>query len=274
MPKGGAVFKQIILVLVLLLAFSSQGWTFDHQHSRWDRLLKQHVSWDVKGVASRVDYAAIQKQPAEFNAYLKRLSAVAEAEYQGWSKPQQLAFLINAYNAFTIKLILTAYPDLVSIKDLGSFFSSPWKKEFFVLLGKQRSLDELEHGLIRQPGVFNEPRIHVALVCASVGCPALRNEAFVADRLDGQLEDSLRRFLADRSRNRYNPQTEKLEVSKIFDWYGKDFIGFRGHPTVASFLGEYAELLGDGKTAQTRIKAGDIPLEFLDYDWSLNGRGK
>jgi len=274
MPKGGAVFKQIILVLVLLLAFSSQGWTFDHQHSSWDRLLKQHVSWDAKGVASRVDYAAIQKQPAEFNAYLKRLSAVAEAEYQGWSKPQQLAFLINAYNAFTIKLILTAYPDLVSIKDLGSFFSSPWKKEFFVLLGKQRSLDELEHGLIRQPGVFNEPRIHVALVCASVGCPALRNEAFVADRLDEQLEDSLRRFLADRSRNRYNQRTDKLEVSKIFDWYGKDFIGFRGHPTLASFLGDYAELLADGKTAQARIKAGEAPLEFLDYDWGLNDRGK
>jgi len=98
----------------------------------------------------------------------------------------------------------------------------------------------------------------------------LRNEAFIAERLDEQLEDSLHRFLSDRSRNRYNPETDKLEVSKIFDWYGEDFVGFRGHPSVASFLGDYAELLAADPNDRLRLKAGDIPLEFLDYDWRLN----
>gem|GEM_PF-174401 len=261
--------KHICLSLFLIFIASS-AFAFDHSHAAWDALLKQHVHWNADGVASRVDYAALQKNPAGFNGYLQKLSAVSESEYARWSKPQQLSFLINAYNAFTIELILTRYPDLTSIKDLGSFFSSPWKKEFFILLGKERSLDDLEQGMIRQPGVFNEPRIHVALVCASIGCPGLRNEAFIAERLDEQLEDSLHRFLSDRSRNRYNPETDKLEVSKIFDWYGEDFVGFRGHPSVASFLGDYAELLAADPNDRLRLKAGDIPLEFLDYDWRLN----
>ena len=259
-----------LLFSVLLLTVVNPGWGFDQQHSGWDQLLKQRVTWDANGVAARVDYAAIKSQPGALNTYLKDLSAVPAKEYQRWDKAQQLAFLINAYNAFTIQLILTRYPDLESIKDLGSLFTSPWKKEFFPLLGERRSLDDLEQGLIRQPGVFNEPRIHVALVCASIGCPGLRNEAFVADRLDGQLEDSLRRFLADDSRNRFNRATGKLEVSKIFDWYGEDFVGFRGHPGVAAVLGEYAELLADDPAARSRLKAAEVPLTFLDYDWRLN----
>jgi len=259
-----------LIWLLLLGALPSSSLAFDQSHAGWDALLKRHVHWDAKGVASRVDYATIKQDPIELEGYLKQLTSVSEQEYAGWNKQQQLSFLINAYNAFTIELILTRYPDLTSIKDLGSLFSSPWKKRFFTLLGKKRSLDDLEQGLIRQPGVFDEPRIHVALVCASIGCPALRNEAFVAERLDVQLEDSLRRFLSDRSRNRYNPASDQLEVSKIFDWYGGDFVGFRGHHSVVSLLGDYAELLTDDKKAQLRIKAGDRSLDFLDYDWRLN----
>ena len=261
--------KLWLLGFVLFLLLPQVTFGFDHSHSRWDGLLKRHVHWDVKGVASTVDYAAL-KQHAELGAYLSELSAVTFKDYSAWSKPQPLSFLINAYNAFTVELILSKYPDIESIKDLGSFFTSPWKIDFFTLLGKERNLDGLEHKLIRQPGVFDDPRIHASVVCASIGCPGIRNEAFVAEQLDAQLEDSLRRFLSDRSRNRYNAKTDELEISKIFDWYSDDFSGYRQHPSVAAFLGDYAELLSDNKNEQLRIKAGDTPLEYLDYDWRLN----
>jgi len=262
--------KAVLSLLGCVFCFTTISYAFDHTHAEWDRLLRENVHWDRRGVASTVDYRAFARQQAELDRYLKSLSAVTQENYNSWQKKQQLAFLINAYNAFTIKLVLSAYPELESIKELGSFFSSPWKKRFFHLLGEERSLDDVEHGLIRQPGVFDDPRIHAAVVCASIGCPGLRDEAFLADRLDEQLEDSLRRFLSDRTRNRYNAETDELEVSKIFDWYGDDFIGYRGHPSVAAFLGDYAEVLADDKASRLRIKAGDTPLEYLDYDWRLN----
>lgn len=262
--------RAMLLGLIPLLFCSLPAFAFDHNHARWDSLLNKHVHWDEKGVASSVDYAALKQRHSELKQYLAELSAVPQTEYRDWSKPQQLSFLINAYNAFTVELILTAYPDLESIKDLGSFFSSPWKQKFFSLLGEKRHLDGIEHDLIRQPGVFDEPRIHSAVVCASIGCPGIRNEAFVAEKLDAQLEDSLCRFLSDRRRNRYNVKTDRLEISKIFDWYGDDFVGYRNYHAVAAFLGDYAELLTDDKQHQLRIKAGDTPLDYLDYDWRLN----
>lgn len=262
--------KRLLLLIGLWLFFVPATFAFDHSHATWNQLLQQYVHWDEKGVSSTVDYAALKRQPSELDKYLADVSAVSLKSYSGWQKPQQLAFLINAYNALTIKLILSKYPELDSIKDLGSLFSSPWKQKFFQLLGKRRNLDEIEHAIIRQPGVFDDPRIHAAVVCASIGCPGIRNEAFVAERIDTQLEDSLRRFLSDRSRNRYDAATDRLEISKIFDWYGDDFIGYRGSRSVSAFLGNYAELLTDEKALQLRIKAGETPLEFLDYDWRLN----
>lgn len=190
---------------------------FDHGHSAWDALLKQHVVVAPGGNASTLRYAALRSQRGTLKDYLDALSAVSAPTYGGWSRPQQLAFLINAYNAFTVELILTRYPDLNSIKDLGSFVRSPWKKKFFRLLGQERSLDEVEHELMRASGIFDDPRIHFAVVCASVGCPKLRNEAFVAERLDSQLDDALRRFLSDRIRNRFDATHGTLAVSKIFD---------------------------------------------------------
>jgi len=265
---------KILFLLISCFWMTATAQAFDHKHSDWNRLLRENVHWDSKGVASTVDYRSFLRQQTELDRYLDGLSGVTQKDYAAWQKPQQLVFLINAYNAFTIKLILSKYPNLESIKDLGSFFSSPWEKRFFSLLGKQLSLDDIEHGLIRQPGVFDEPRIHAAVVCASIGCPGLRDEAFVFEKIDAQLEDSLRRFLFDRSRNRYNAETDRLEVSKIFDWYGDDFIDYRGYTSVSGVFGEYAELLADNKAVQLRIKAGEVPLEFLNYNWRLNDSHK
>ena len=262
--------RMIALVLGSLLV-TGFAQAFDQQHSRWDALVKKHVVWINDGVASQVNYRGFQQDQVELQAYLDSLSAVSEATFKSWTKPQQLAFLINAYNAFTVQLILTEYPQLQSIKDLGSFLRSPWKKAFFTLFGAQHHLDYIEHDLIRAPGVYDEPRIHVAVVCASIGCPALHTEAYIADKLDAQLEQGMRRFMADRSRNRYNATTGQLEVSKIFDWYGDDFTqGHGGFNSVASVFARYADLLSDDAQQQARIRNGEVKIIFLDYDWALN----
>jgi hypothetical protein len=244
---------------------------FDHRHSAWDALLAQHVVVAPAGHASTLRYAALQGRAGPLEAYLDSLSAVSAQAYGSWSRPQQLAFLINAYNAHTVALILTRYPNLKSIKDLGSFVQSPWKKKFFRLLGQERSLDELEHEMIRAPGTFDDPRIHVAVVCASTGCPMLRNEAIVAERLDNQLDDALRRFLSDRTRNRFDAATGTLAVSKIFDWYRKDFEqGHQGYDSLQAVFARHAEVLAGTPQAQADIRAGRYKLAFLDYDWALN----
>ena len=140
-----------------------------------------------------------------------------------------MAFLINAYNAFTVEKILTRYPDIKSIRDFGKVFGNPWKDKFFTLLGQECTLDGIEHEMLRKHGAYDEPRVHFAVNCASIGCPMLREEAYVAERLDAQLEEQAERFLSDRTRNRYSAQTGALEVSKIFDWFKEDWTsGYRG----------------------------------------------
>ncbi len=244
---------------------------FDHRHGAWDALLKEQVVLSSDGNASALRYAVIQARPEALRTYLASVSAVTAQDYAGWTRPQQLVFLINAYNAYTVELILTRYPELKSIKDLGSFVQSPWKKKFFRLLGQERSLDEVEHQMIRSPGAFDDPRIHVAVVCASIGCPMLRNEAFVAERLDAQLDDAMRRFLSDRSRNRHDAATGTLGVSKIFDWYRKDFEqGHQGVDSLQTLFARHAAQLGATPQAQAEIRSGRYKLSHLDYDWALN----
>jgi hypothetical protein len=201
--------------------------------------------------------------------YLDRLSKVSREEFDSWTKDGQLAFLINAYNAWTVELILTRYPDLESIKDLGSLFKSPWKKKFIPLLGEKRSLDDIEHGLIRGSGRYNDPRIHFAVNCASIGCPALKNEAYREDILEKQLEEATMLFLSDKSRNK---MTEgKLQVSSIFKWYREDFEdGWRGATTLSQFLALFKDSLGLSDTEADELAADNITITFLDYDWKLN----
>jgi len=264
-------FPRGILVAAVLLLMTHAALAFDHGHAAWDALLKRDVAVASGGNSSRVDYAAFKRDQDALNRYLDGLAAVTPSEYQGWTREQQLAFLINAYNACTIKLVLTRYPGLKSIKDVGSFLQSPWKKEFFTLLGAPRSLDNVEHGMIRAPGAFDEPRIHFALNCASVGCPMLREEAYVAGQLDAQLESGARRFLGDRSRNRYDPVSGKLELSPIFDWYKADFEkGGRGVNSVPEFLARYADFIADEAAGRALVRRGKLPIRYLDYDWTLN----
>lgn len=233
---------------------------FDHSHQAWTVFLQKHVN--MKGPASTIDYKSIKNDPKDLNEYLKSLEAVSQDEFNRFSQNDKLAFLINAYNAFTVKLIVDHYP-VKSIKDIGSLFSSPWKKKFFRLLGEERHLDNIEHDMIRKQ--FNEPRIHFAVNCASVGCPALRNEAFVASQLDKQLEDAAVSFISDKTRNRYSSEAKKLELSSIFKWYGSDFP--KKYGSLEAFL---ALRITSNPEHQKIIRDKKADVSYLDYDWSLN----
>ena len=268
-----------VLALTLpLYAGAALAQGFDHSHAAWSALLKKHVVLISKGRASQLDYAGMAKDHAALEAYLKVLSGVPQAEFERWSKAQRMAFLINAYNAFTIEKILTRYPDIGSIWDFGKIFGNPFKDEFFSLFGRPFTLDGIEHGMLRKPGAYDEPRVHFAVNCASIGCPMLREEAYVASRLDAQLEQQTARFLADRSRNRYDAAQGELAVSKIFDWFKEDwrsgYRGFEGRaPPItsrAAYFGRYAALLAEAPADQARIREGKLPLTFLEYDWRLN----
>ncbi len=264
--KGKIMRYLMIGFLLCVSGLTHAQTTYDHRNLRWNTLLQNNVHWVRGGLASEVDYSGFKRDEKDLTDFLDELSTVSRQEFDAWSKYQQLAFLLNAYNAFTVKLVLEHYP-VKSIKDVGSIFQSPWSQAFIPLLGQTISLDYLEHSLIRRPGVYNDPRIHFAVNCASIGCPALRNEAFNANQLDTQLADGQRRFLSDRTRNRFNPKTGRLELSKIFDWYGQDFAGKWG--SLEKFLSLNDQLLTDEPSVRERIEQG-IQLDFLEYDWSLN----
>lgn len=270
------IIRLIVVALCLLTGSQAQAQAqFDHSHAPWSALLKKHLVSGDGNKASLVRYAGFAADRELLNSYLGTLSTVSEAQYKTWGSAQQMAFLINAYNAFTVQKVLSRYPDLKSIRDFGSFFGNPWEDKFFRLLGTQSSLDGLEHGRLRAKGVFDEPRVHFALNCASIGCPMLREEAYVAPRLETQLEEQARRFLSDRSRNRLDTVTNKLLVSKIFDWYKEDWTsGFKGITSREQYFARYAGLLTDDPLQQQRISAQQAGLTFAEYDWSLNDAGK
>jgi len=258
-------------VLLLIVPVPGQAVPFDHEHATWNLLVKNNVHWNLNRTASQVNYAGFQETHDFLKRYLFSLSAVTRAEFDTFSREQQLAFLINAYNAFTVELILTEYPEVKSIKELGSLFSSPWKRKFFLLLGESQNLDGLEHDLIRGSGRYDEPLIHFAVNCASIGCPALLDEAFVAEKLDQQLLESTERFLNDRSRNRFDARTGTLEISSIFDWYAEDFSkGWRGYDSLHDFFRTHADWITDDAESVEKLREAALRIEFLDYDWSLN----
>jgi len=251
---------------------------FDHTHSQWEKVLKEFVVLKNPGV-TEVRYGDLKKNPSILGAYLKELESVTLSDFKNFSKDEQLSLLINAYNAFTVKLILDHYP-VKSIKEIGGWFSNPWKKEFFTLMGAKRTLDDIEHGMIRQDAEalknlgsnlvsvlkkFNEPRIHFAVNCASKGCPALGNRPYFLSELTKQLEDATQNFLNNRDQNRFDSAQGTLFLSSIFKWYGSDF-----EPSFGSIKAFVAPYIAKNKDDEKKILKATV--EYLDYDWSLNGK--
>lgn len=254
------------LIALTLLLCSSLAQAFDH--GTWNELVSKHVQWVRDGHTSVVDYQGMAADREKLNDYLAEIQLVKKETFRNWSGEEQLAFLINAYNALTVDLVLEHYEDIDSIKDIGGWFRGPWDIRFFTLLERERDLDELEHKLIR--GNYDEPAVHFALNCASVGCPALRPEAYTGKKLNEQLVDQRRRFLGDRTRNYYEEGENDIVLSPIFGWYEDDFIAEYG--SIRRFVVTYAELLADSEEAQRYLvdRAPGVGIGYGDYDWSLN----
>jgi uncharacterized protein DUF547 len=256
-------------LFLLLITVSLQVFAFDHSHADFDKLLNTVVI--EQGHQTAVDYDYIYSNQTELDQYLTQLEAVSQKEFDNWNKDEQLAFLINAYNAFTLKLIINNYPDIKSIRDLGGLiFSSPWDIKFFTLFGEKTDLDHIEHGLIREN--YNEPRIHFAVNCASKGCPALQKKAYTANELDQQLEKAAIQFMRDPERNRFNKEKKLLELSSIFNWFTGDFTK-KGtlENYVAKYISDDPEVIKILSAKSSGInQANKVSIIFLDYDWSLN----
>lgn len=247
------VFRAAVVSLLFVPAHA-----FDHSHSALDHVLKAHVR------DAAVDYVALKAAPGPLDACLDQLAAVSEAEFNGWTEAERLAFLINLYNAATLKLIAENYP-VKSIKSIGWVPGSAWKQAGVRLFGKKISLDEVEHGIIRKQS--KEARVHFALVCAARGCPPLRAEAFVAARLDAQLQDQGMIFIRDRGKNRADVATRTLYLSKIFKWFAGDFEAASG--SVQKFVAPFFP-----EESRAALAVGDFKIAYTDYDWSLNDQAK
>lgn len=212
-------------------------------HSAWDVLLKKHVN-----EAGLVNYEGFKKDEKALDAYLNVLSQ--NEPQDNWSSAELLAYYINTYNAYTVKLIVENYP-VESIKDLAG----PWTKGIVPIGDKNLSLGGIENGILRK---MNEPRIHFAINCASISCPDLYNEAFTAEKIDDQLNTVTRNFI-NGSKNEIN--VNNLKLSKIFDWYKKDYI-INGENDIIQYVNSYLN---------KKIKINpEATITYLEYDWGLN----
>lgn len=227
---------------------AASGESFDH--SRFDALLRAHV--DPDGL---VDYAGLEREQASLDAYV---ASLATARFEEMGRDEKLALLINAYNAFTLRLILDHRP-LVSIKDIPG--DKRWDDRRFRLAGETLSLNQIEHERIRPR--FREPRVHFALVCAARGCPPLRAEAYTGERLEPQLADQARRVHSDGRWVRFDRPSGTLHLTKLYDWYGSDFL------QAATSIEEY--VARHEPSVRAALDAGvPVRVRWLPYDWSLN----
>lgn len=228
---------------------------FDHHHPQFAKVLSKFV--DTQGM---VAYSALKASSADLDAYLDDLAGVSREEFETWKEPERLAWLLNLYNAVTLQLILDHYP-VKSIRSIGGLFSSPWKLKVVHIWGETFTLDQVEHEMIR--GVFKEPRVHFALVCAAKSCPPLRAEPYVPSKLNAQLDDQGRIFLTTRAKNRVDLEAHILWLSPIFKWFEADFVGKNG--SLLKFVTPYLAPV-DAKAISTE----EFRIKYTDYDWSLN----
>lgn len=253
--------------------------SFDHSYATYNSLLKRYV------INARVNYEGFINSRAEFETFLRALGSVDENVFESWTEEQRLAFWINAYNAFTIKAIIDHYPIKRSFTLVGIFYAPSdsilqikgvWTKLQFRALGNMVTLDEIEHQILRKK--FNEPRIHMAINCASISCPDLRNEAYTPEKLQEQLADASTNFVNNPDKGVYvNEQSGKVKLSKIFKWFGDDFINNYGSKklfnnyslkenAVLNFTSEYIE----SEEVKEYLMNNKLKIGYLGYDWHLN----
>jgi len=249
-------------------------------HAGFDSVLTHFVR------DGRVDYAALRIGRAELDEYIAQVAAVNADEFAVWSETDQIAYLLNAYNAYVLETIIDNYP----IKAAGFFKKLVSPKRFSFpdnsirqidgvfdgilhqVAGTEMTLDDIEHNTLRAK--YNEPRIHFALVCAAVSCPPLREEAFRGELLDEQLDSQGKIFLNDPRLNRFGIDRGEVHLSKLFDWFGDDFrqfasgTGYQRDEKVNGVLTFVSRYLVD--RVASFLETGDYKVDFLSYDWTLN----
>lgn len=230
--------KTALAIIFLIFGLSIKAQNIDH--SQWTTILQKYVSDDGK-----VNYKNLKKDSVSLTKYITYLSENVPKD--NWSNQETLAYWINAYNALTVDLILKHYP-IKSIKDI----KNPWEQRLWKLGNKWYSLDEIEHDILRK---MNDPSIHFAIVCASVSCPKLQNEAYEASKLNTQLTNATKVFLVDSTKN--NITQNSLQLSKIFQWFTKDF---RQNGSLIDFLNNYSDI----------EISENAKIKYMDYNWSLN----
>ena len=244
----------VIMAAVLLSFFGGKtGIAFDHTHSRYGDLLNQYVRDGL------VNYEAFKRHEGQLKIYITELARVEKSEFNGWKQEERLAYLINLYNAVTLALVLEHYP-VESIREIRSFLKGPWKQPVVPLFGKKKTLDYLEHKVMRKK--YADPRIHFALVCAALGCPALRSEPYSPYKLEGQLEDQGRIFLRDTDKNYVDHRTQTLYLSPIFKWFKSDFKSVGG---VQTFVAPYFD-----KKGRIFLRTAEYKIHYTRYNWRLN----
>ena len=236
--------------------------SFNYQ--AYDSVLQAYVN--ARGL---VNYQELQANRQKLDQFNQSLSRVNSETYKSWSDQEKLAFLLNAYNSLTLQSIIDQNPLKKSIRNIPGV----WKRRKFKIAGMEKTLDNIEHDIIRKD--FNDPRIHMALVCAAMSCPILRNEAYSAEELDLQLDDQTRKFITSSQGFKIDREQKKVYLSSIFKWYGQDWIasygtenkftGSKKQKAVLNFISQYLN-------SQDRqyLEQGKYKISYLDYDWSLN----
>lgn len=252
------------LSLAVLWSSSLAADSFDH--SAWNRVLQAYVNQ-----IGEVDYAALKKQRTELDSYLRLLGEASPDNRPALfpSRAHELAYWLNAYNAFVIREVVDNYPTR-SVRDLGARFGF-FRRKAHVAGGVKMSLLHLENDIIRKK--YGEPRIHFGLVCASLSCPMLAQAAFTAENLEGQLERLASKFINERRNLTIHAAANEVTLSEIFKWYKEDFEApaapGRARQTVIDYLRRYA----DAPRRQALDGLKNPRIKYYDYDWSINEPG-
>ncbi len=286
---GGVVSRRVVLVLAAAVLIPSlpvycgsacaedqDSSPAGFSYSDYAAALSSFV--DARGM---VDYCGLKADDGRLRAFTDSVARLDPGVFAAWSEQDKIAFWLNAYNGFTLKTITANYPIKSSFAASLRFpknsirqIKGVWDKLTFPVMGDKMTLEKIEHGTLRVQ--FNEPRIHMALVCAAIGCPPLRNEPYVGARLADQLDDQTRRFLRNPTKFRIDRAGERVYISPIFEWFGKDFVktygtdkGFAGHSAderaVLNYISNYV-----GENDRRFLTTAKYRITYLDYNWSLN----
>lgn len=247
--------KKIILIILLIIPSK----LFMQENHLYTSLLKKYLKNGF------VDYENL-KEDKRFNQYLEKLLLTDPDEL---TRKEKLAFWINAYNAFTLQIVCKNYP-IESITDLNTggkiisyvFSKTVWDTEYLIINNKKYSLNDIEHNILRK---MNEPRIHFAIVCASISCPKLRNEAYVSGKIESQLNDQANLFINDTTKNSFDLKSRKAELSKIFDWFEEDF--GNTDEKVLKFIADYLPKILKNDINENSEK---WEIDYKEYNWKLN----